>query len=223
MTTKRLCVRDDAGAETCVTKAQLDTLLSGGGTGSVSSGGGNSSSSSSSSIDDTTTSTTTTSAGGDSSPSGGGVSSSIPDTAAPVITINGNNPATINVGDAYADLGATVSDNVDTNLGIYTYVDGVQMSSVQIDTSIAGDHTIEYRATDNASNASTASRTVHVVSPVTTTPVDTSTSTPSTTADTGTSTSTTTTATISLNTQSDLTGQADTTTSTTTTTTSTTP
>ena len=37
------------------------------------------------------------------------------------------------------------------------------MQTVQLDTSTAGEHTIEYRATDEAGNTGTASRTVSVV------------------------------------------------------------
>jgi hypothetical protein len=85
-----------------------------------------------------------------------------------MITINGNNPAEINVGDTYSDIGATVTDNVDHNLGIKASVDGgpeVTMDQIAIDTSVAGTHTITYSATDSADNTGTATRTVEVVAP----------------------------------------------------------
>ncbi len=44
----------------------------------------------------------------------------------PVIQVNGDNPATINVGDTYADLGATITGPAaDLNLGIATYLNGI--------------------------------------------------------------------------------------------------
>ncbi len=134
VTTKELCIED-----VCVTKQQLLSLLNG---QSVSSGGGGSSAPSS---------------GGT-----GGADEGAPDTEAPVITINGNNPATVQVGATYADLGASVFDAVSTNIGIHTFVDGVEVQTVQLDTSVAGEHAIEYRATDEAGNTGTATRTVIV-------------------------------------------------------------
>jgi hypothetical protein len=61
-------------------------------------------------------------------------------TTPPTITINGDNPAIIEVGDTYSDLGATVRDTGpgragDTNLGYQTYVNGTEMSPVETDTS----------------------------------------------------------------------------------------
>ncbi len=55
--------------------------------------------------------------------------STTPATTPPTITINGDNPAIIEVGDSYADLGATVNDTGpgqagDTNLGITTFLNG---------------------------------------------------------------------------------------------------
>ena len=106
------------------------------------------------------------------------VSSSTPltvnDVEPPVITINGNNPSTINVGGAYADLGVTVTDNIDQNLGYTASLDGPpggeasgpalsQGDGLTLDTSTAGTHTILYTATDSAGNTATATRTVNVV------------------------------------------------------------
>jgi len=87
-----------------------------------------------------------------------GASDSEEDTEAPVITLNGNNPATIDVGTSYVDLGASVTDNKNNNLGIT--VDGDH-----IDTTVPGMHTIIYSATDQAGNTGTTTRTVIVKDP----------------------------------------------------------
>lgn len=90
------------------------------------------------------------------------------DAIAPVISIFGNNPAEIAVGDTYADLGASVSDDTDQNLGIKTYqwaVESEQWTEVQtvnIDTSVSDTYEILYRATDQAGNVGSATRTVTV-------------------------------------------------------------
>ncbi|MCL9972056.1 MAG: DUF5011 domain-containing protein, partial [Candidatus Pacebacteria bacterium] len=99
---------------------------------------------------------------GGGSGSGGSGGAGAPDTEAPVITIVGNNPAEVTVGTTYADLGATVTDNVDQNLGITTLVNGVEMTTVIIDTGTAGEHTVTYTATDLSGNVGTATRTVIV-------------------------------------------------------------
>ncbi len=90
------------------------------------------------------------------------------DSEAPIIIVHGANPAHIAVGSSYVDLGASVTDNVDHNLGIHVSVDGVDSpdGSVNIDTSTPGAHTISYSATDSAENMASASRTVIVDAPI---------------------------------------------------------
>ena len=97
--------------------------------------------------------------------SSGNTSTSTPDTAPPVVTILGNNPATVHVGDTYADLGATVTDNVDQNLGIHNFVNGVEVQDVTLNTSTSTAYTITYKATDAAGNVGQATRTVNVIAP----------------------------------------------------------
>jgi hypothetical protein len=77
------------------------------------------------------------------------------DNIAPVISINGANPAKISVGTSYVDLGATVTDNIDHNLGITVTGDS-------IDTRNAGTYTVTYSATDQAGNSATSTRSVIV-------------------------------------------------------------
>jgi Domain of unknown function (DUF5011) len=86
----------------------------------------------------------------------------------PIITINGDNPATIQVGSTYADLGATITDPLaGLNLGIHTFVDCVATAPVVIDTTAAGSHIIEYVVSDIAGLTSTSTRTVIVSAPAT--------------------------------------------------------
>ena len=84
----------------------------------------------------------------------------------PVIQINGDNPAIIQVGATYNDLGATITGpQADLNLGITTYVNGVAVSPVQIDTSTAATDTIDYVANDQNGLTSTSTRTVIIEAP----------------------------------------------------------
>jgi hypothetical protein len=104
-----------------------------------------------------------------SSEQGSGASSS-DDTEAsdtqPVIQINGDNPAIVQVGTTYNDLGATITGpQADLNLGITTYVNGIETSPVQIDTSQAATDTIDYVATDQNGLTSTTTRTI-IIQPV---------------------------------------------------------
>ncbi len=81
------------------------------------------------------------------------------DAVPPVITVNGSNPARVEKGTSYLDLGATVSDNTNTNLGVTVVGD-------QIDTAVVGEYTVRYSATDQAGNRTEATRTVIVFDPV---------------------------------------------------------
>jgi hypothetical protein len=88
------------------------------------------------------------------------------DTAPPTIILQGNNPAIIQVGSTYRDLGVIVEDNVDQNVGYEVWRNGEylgrNLSGVEVDTSAAGEHTIEYVAKDQAGNTATSTRTVIV-------------------------------------------------------------
>jgi hypothetical protein len=99
---------------------------------------------------------------------------------APVLSVTGNNPATIQVGSVYSDLGATIIGPTSTSsdLGIKASVDGGEprtLDQISIDTTAAGSHTIIYSATDSAGNTGTATRIVNVVSQLTVSSVATST------------------------------------------------
>ena len=111
--------------------------------------------------------------------------------AAPVITINGNNPAEVAVGAAYVDLGALVTDDKDQNLGIHAFVNGFlvgEMGNISIDTSTTTTHAIDYVATDNDGNTATSTRTVIVGEPDTNPPIETNDTNNTDTGETATST-----------------------------------
>ena len=77
------------------------------------------------------------------------------DTTAPVITITGDNPVTIELGSTYTDEGATATD---------LSGDITVTSTSTVDTSVVGSYTVTYTATDSSGNEATAvTRTVNVV------------------------------------------------------------
>lgn len=85
----------------------------------------------------------------------GGGNQPAPDVTAPTITVLGQNPKTIAVGDPYTDAGAiSIDDNGDTLT--------VATNTANVNTATAGSYQVEYTSTDAAGNQATASRTVNV-------------------------------------------------------------
>ncbi|MFD1062503.1 immunoglobulin-like domain-containing protein [Winogradskyella litorisediminis] len=84
-----------------------------------------------------------------------------PDTEAPVVTLNGASTIDLNVGEAYNELGATATDNVDGNLTSSIVTSGT------VNTNVAGTYTVTYTATDAAGNSGSATRTVNVIADTT--------------------------------------------------------
>ncbi len=78
------------------------------------------------------------------------------------IEILGDNPANINVGETFIDPGATAKDQNGNEFTIKTYLDGVEMSPISIDTSKDGSYTIKYEAVDGDGNTASAERVVVV-------------------------------------------------------------
>ena len=73
------------------------------------------------------------------------------DTTLPVLTVLGDNPATVEMGDSYTDAGATSDGGEEvTTTGTVT-------------TTTVGEYTLTYTATDAVGNIGTATRTVNVV------------------------------------------------------------
>ena len=166
--TKSLCVSDDTGAKTCVNKMQLDALLAGaGGSGNIVNNTGGFTPTPAPTPAPTPTPIPTP------NPSPTPTPTPTSDTTPPVITLNGAETITLNVGDAYSELGATVTDDIDTSVAI--------IISGTVDAAIAGTYTIHYNASDTAGNHAievTRTVTVNTVSPSTPTPAPTPTTSP---------------------------------------------
>ncbi len=145
---QQICVKNSAGTPVCVTGDELAALLAG------SSGSGTNQSPSTAQQSPAATTSLPES-----------VTQNSASTTPPTLTINGNNPALIHVGDSYADLGATVSDTGpgqagDTNLGLKTFLNGTLVSNIVIDTSQVATDTINYVATDTDGLTATSTRTI---------------------------------------------------------------
>lgn len=80
-----------------------------------------------------------------------------PDTEPPVITLLGDNPMELEVGDDYLDPGATAEDNVDGDLTDQIKIQG------NINTDKPGESEIIYSVTDAAGNEGKAVRVVKIV------------------------------------------------------------
>ncbi|PHR70070.1 MAG: hypothetical protein COA67_08835, partial [Lutibacter sp.] len=92
------------------------------------------------------------------------IEGSEPDVTAPVITLNGNSTINLFVGDTYAELGATATDNIDGNLTSSIVIGGT------VNTSLVGTYTVTYNVSDAAGNdAIQVNRTINVATPPDTT------------------------------------------------------
>ncbi|MFA6270225.1 MAG: Ig-like domain-containing protein [Candidatus Paceibacterota bacterium] len=72
----------------------------------------------------------------------------LPDTTAPVITLNGSSPMNMTIGQTYTEPGATATDNVDASVSVTVGGDNV-------DTSVVGTYEVTYNAVDAAGNHAT--------------------------------------------------------------------
>ena len=81
------------------------------------------------------------------------------DTTAPVITLVGANPQTIEVGSPYVELGATALDNYDGDV-----TGSIVVDATSVNTAALGSYTVTYDVTDSeGNNATQVTRTVDVV------------------------------------------------------------
>ncbi|MEM7801819.1 MAG: immunoglobulin-like domain-containing protein, partial [Chloroflexota bacterium] len=84
--------------------------------------------------------------------------SAAPDTTAPVITLNGDNPLELTEGDSYVEPGATALDDVDGNL-----TGSININASAVDTNTPGSYSVTYTVSDAAGNVGNATRTVTVI------------------------------------------------------------
>lgn len=89
------------------------------------------------------------------------------DMTPPVITVIGDNPATVLTGQTYFDEGATATDDIDDNAWITTRIE-VQNN---VNTLSPGTYNVTYSVADSAGNRAWAERFVNVVSQDRTSPV----------------------------------------------------
>ena len=82
----------------------------------------------------------------------------VADLSAPLITLSGENPFTIECLDVYTDAGASASDNLDGDIS-----GGIITTGLPVDTSVPAVHMISYEVTDTAGHRATETRTVNVV------------------------------------------------------------
>lgn len=103
------------------------------------------------------------SAPGESSNAPGGAASAPAQSAQVSLQVLGNNPARVSLRSTYIDLGVVVLDPLNTNVGVHTYLDGVEVySSPSVDTTKDATYVIEYRVTDRLGTTVSASRTIIV-------------------------------------------------------------
>jgi hypothetical protein len=78
----------------------------------------------------------------------------------------GKNPAKIALHSVYADLGVYLSDPPTNDIAdLHTFLNGIEVQQVQIDTSTTSVNTIRYAATDSKGNSAEVTRTVEVYDP----------------------------------------------------------
>src|SRR5690625_1642471 len=80
-----------------------------------------------------------------------------PDIEAPVITLIGDNPLEIEVGELYEEQGATAEDNRDGDVTDHIDITG------DVNTAENGEYIVTYTVVDEAGNEATITRTVHVI------------------------------------------------------------
>ena len=88
-----------------------------------------------------------------------GIGGPIPDTEAPVITLNGASTINLNIGSTYTELGASAIDNEDGDL-----TSSIVIGGDTVDPNVLGTYVVTYNVSDAAGNAAVEdTRTVNVV------------------------------------------------------------
>ena len=112
----------------------------------------------------TTTATTSDEVIDNEDTGGSGGSGSIPNNP-PTVTVLGSNPVRVEIGASYTDLGATVTDDHDTDLSVNIYLDGELVNVITIDTTIVANYTVTYKSTDLNNAVAEKTRTIEVYDP----------------------------------------------------------
>ena len=89
-----------------------------------------------------------------------------PDTEAPVITLNGSANVSLELGEAYNELGATATDNVDGDL-----TSNIVVGGDTVNTNTEGTYIVTYNVSDTAGNEAQEVTRIVTVNPDTTPPV----------------------------------------------------
>ena len=79
------------------------------------------------------------------------------DTVGPVITLLGDNPMSLDIGDAYNEPGATAWDNKDGDI-----TDSIKINNDSVNTNVSGTYRVHYTVTDQENNTTHEIRTVYV-------------------------------------------------------------
>ena len=80
------------------------------------------------------------------------------DTTPPVITIIGDNPLEINIGENYTEFGATATDDIDGDI-----TQDIIIDSSNLNTTLAGSYTVTYSISDLSNNSTSEQREVIVI------------------------------------------------------------
>ena len=80
------------------------------------------------------------------------------DTTPPVITIIGDNPLELNIGENYTEFGATATDDIDGDITQYILID-----SSNLNTALAGNYAVTYSVSDISNNSTSEQREVIII------------------------------------------------------------
>jgi len=80
------------------------------------------------------------------------------DLTPPVITIIGDNPLEINIGEDYTEFGATATDDIDGDI-----TQDIIIDSSNVNTALAGNYTVSYSVSDLSNNSTSEQRVVIVI------------------------------------------------------------
>ena len=82
------------------------------------------------------------------------------ETTSPVITLNGDNPMTIECGSGFTDPGASATDDIDCDVAVETYFPQEFLDALEYN--IGGTYQLLYTATDSSGNSSSIIRIVNI-------------------------------------------------------------